>query len=230
MSILYASIIKIKANQKIAESKNYTTYKIQIKTMMPEILSGINIDRFELIDNFLSYIKSNGVIFLCISDKRFGGEKPSIFLQSMIGKVVGLYGTINAMVDKNNTDLYLNNEINIDAIISDYITGIEESIKQVHDLNKDVLNIKQEVKNNIKVVYNNVNKLEEALLNSDNIKLNADDFKKKTKKLEEQSRPCCTPFIKFTSYTFLALLLLFAIYAIASLIKCDSLDLFCDSS
>ncbi len=229
MSILYASIIKIKGNQKVTESKNYNSYKMQIKTMMPEIQNGINIDRFEMEDSFLNYIKQSGVIFLCVSDKRMGGEKPSIFLQAMISKIVSLYGSINKMTEKCEKDLALNSEINIDELIAEYSTGIEQSNKQIEAVNKEVNEIKQEVKNNIKQVYNNMNQLDEILLTSDNVIHNAEAFKKKAKRLEEESRPCCTPCVKTVTYVSLSLITLFVIYTIIAFIRCDSMNAFCEA-
>jgi uncharacterized coiled-coil DUF342 family protein len=145
----------------------------------------------------------------------------------MISKIVKLYENINAMVDKCDKELGLNDEINIEAIISEYVSGFEESVKFVHNMNNEVLEIKKEMNGQIKKLCNNLNELDEVLLKADNIKLNADDFKKKAKSLEEESRPCCTPFVKNTTYIFLVLLTLFIIYAVTSLIRCDSLNIAC---
>jgi hypothetical protein len=228
MSITYSSIIKSKDNIKIAESSNFIKYKMWIKNILPEISKGITSDRFELEDNYLTYIKTKEVIFLCISGKKFSTDRPNKFLEVLIARVNKMYENLSIMVEKTKKELSLSEEINIDNIINEFNSGLEKGFDQIEVINTEVGEIKNELKHGINQIVKNLNTLDEALLTSNTLKKNANFFKKQTKEIKNRSYCCCRPWIFWVSITLTTLLTLFIIYVVISVIRCGDLKITCE--
>jgi hypothetical protein len=100
MSILYCSILTTKEKLKVAESANYVRFKMQIKSLLPAIEKGVISDSLLYDDNYLTYVRLKEIIIICISPKRYGTEKPGLFLETMINTISNIFGGIKQLSER----------------------------------------------------------------------------------------------------------------------------------
>jgi hypothetical protein len=230
MSILYSSLISNKERNKIAESSNGKMYRMQIKNVLPQIYdSNIN-DRLECDGNFITWFRTKGIIFLAISPKRIGEERPRTFIEILINKLVKISGKDFIQ------DITAGNKIPeedlvklIDKQIEDFNTGLEDKALLVENIDKDVVEIKKDLKVAIKKVVENQNDLEEILVTSNKLKKDAKTYKNAAKELEEETRFCCKPIVIKITISFSILVVIALIYIIISLVRCGNLNIACSS-
>jgi hypothetical protein len=227
MSILYASILATKDKLKLAESSNFARFKMQIKSLLPSIEKGVISDSIEYDDNYLTYVRLKELIILCISPKRYGTEKPSLFLETLINRISNIYGGIKQLCERiTKAELCLQEQLGpqIESIIKEFDTGRD----RIQGISDDVEEIKGDLKNTYKQVVNNVGTLDQALLNAEKLKDNAGVYKKNANTLKKKTA-CCgsSPCVIKLTIAIVVIVALVAAYFIMAFIHCNSINIFC---
>jgi hypothetical protein len=230
MSIYYCAILTTKNKLKVAESANFKQYKMQYKSLLPEIERGVVSDHVEFDDNYFTYIKSKEIILVSISPKRLGTEKPSLFLETLVNKIANIYGGIKQFSERvTDKELCLQEQLGpqIEITIKEFESGFEGSRAKVQNINKDVEEIKGDLKKAYKQAVGNIGNLDEVLITSEKLKDNAKVYNKNARKLKNQTS-CCSPCVIKLSILFGILTVLGTAYVIVAFVRCGNINAFCD--
>lgn len=243
MSVLYCALVSNKEKVKIAQSSSGRTFELQIKSIIPQIFKNSVSDRIEFDDNFLTYTRTKEVTFLCISPKRLGEERPRKFIEFFINKFISrdfleeyrveLSELIEIEKRKSGViELFLQNKLGnfIDRQITNFNSGVEDSLLQIKDLQKDVDGLKNNIKDALYKESKNLEDLNQNLLQtSEKIKSDSIFYKKKTKEIEGETRFCCKPWVIKTTITMGIILGISLVYFIVAYVRCGGVNAFCDS-
>lgn len=234
MSILYCSLIHNKQKRRIAESSCGKNFQMQIQSILPQISNGNVNDRLSLEDYYLTYTRSKEIIYLCVSPKRIGEERPRVFIEKLINKLNSNNFDIASepMVTSNNMkELALQSKLQgpIDTFINNFNSGFEDSGLVVRELQKEVKETEKILKEAAAGQVDNLTRLKEGLLvTSENLKEGGNAFRKKAKNVEGDTRCCCKPWVIRLSISSGVILLLILIYIIVAFVRCDDINAFCD--
>lgn len=231
MSILYCCLILNKEQIKIAESNSNSLFNMQIKSLLPQIFKSTVNDRIEFDSYLLTYTRSKEVIYICVSPKKVGDEKPRLFLESLIRKLnskdIGLSEEIERRKESKTLGLIKKLQGPIDNQISYFNSGFEDR-DQILEIQKDVDEIKREMRINTTKQVSGMAELKENLLKTtENLKGQAIDFQKNSNETKKWTRFCCKPIAKKYLTISLIILTLLLIYYIIAKIRCDSFNAFC---
>ena len=231
MSITYCSIIAKSEKILLAESSTSESFDTRIKTLLPTILKNNVLDVIEIEnDNIVTYLRTKKIIFICVSKKDYGEERPRRFIENFASNVIKEFGNLDSIIPPDGlvSKLCLNNRLNaiFNSLVESYDTGaqINKSKSVVKSINRELDEIKHDMRDNIKKIVNNNNDLEDLLLTTQKINDKAKEYRENAKELEKETR-CCKPWMIIVSVVFLVLALVYTIFAIY---LCGSMTVFCD--
>lgn len=236
MSILYCALIHNKQKKKLAESSVGKIFQMQVQNLLPQLFKNSVNDRIEFEDYFLTYTRSKEIIYLCVSPKKIGEERPRLFIELLINKLNSKNFDISNETEadgaKSLKELALQGKLQhpIDLEITNFNTGLENSGSMVKEIQKEIDETKKILNKGIKNQVGNMKDLEQGLLKtSENIAVGAEVFKKNSKKAKAETRFCCKPWVIRLTIVTSVILLLFLAYVIVALIRCNSINAFCSS-
>jgi hypothetical protein len=226
-TILYCSIITTKEKQRIAESINYSRFKMEIKQLLPLIEKGIVSDSLEFDDNYLTYIRLKEITILTISPKKLGTEKPSNFLELVINKIANIYGGLKQLNEKiTKSELCLQDQLG--PQIENTIREFNSNKEVLLNLNNDVHEIRQDLKTAYKQAVNNVGTLDEALITAEKLKDNAKVYNKNANTLKKKTACCGRPCVIKLTIIIVIFVSLAAAYLIFAFIRCGNINILCN--
>jgi hypothetical protein len=233
MSILYCCLILNKEQIKIAESSSDTQFNMQIKSLLPQIFKNTVNDRIEFESYLLTYTRSKEIIYICVSPKKVGEEKPRYFLDLLIKKLnskdIELHETIEAR--KANKTLGLINKLQgpINNQINYFNSGFENANDSIINIQKDIDEINKDMRiKTAKQVEGMTNLKENLLTTTENLKHQAKFFQKNTNETKKWTRFFCKPTVQKYFIVIGVILSLFLIYYIIAKVRCDSFNAFCN--
>ena len=232
MSIIYCCLILNKEQIKIAESSTNTLFDMQIKSLLPQIFKNTVNDRIEFDSYLLTYTRSKEVIYICVSPKKLGDEKPRYFLELLIKKLnskdIGLYEEIERRKENKTLGLIKKLQGPIDNQINYFNSGFEDANDSIINIQKDVDEIKRDMRlNTAKQIEGMMNLKENLLTTSDNLKVQAKIFQKNSNETKKWTRFCCKPTVQKYLIITGIILTVFLIYYVIAKVRCDSFNAFC---
>lgn len=232
--ILYCEIIHIKHKKIIAESTKGSKFNLEVKSLYNEIFSKISKDQISIDDkNFISYQKIKDFAFVVVSKKTSKKDEAFIFIKELIKNIEINIKPIKKLVEDFSEIFYNTQEEKLRKIIDEIISlfNSDDPEKQIIAvIQKDVEEVKDKMKNNIEKQIENIETLEDPLIKAENIKNQANLFRRNTKKELKRSEGFCVKFKKIWLILLGIFAVLIILYVSISLIRCKSLNLFCDTS
>ncbi len=244
MSILYSTLIHNKQKKKLAESNtNKSTFQMQISNLLPKVYDNSVSDRIPFEDYYLTYTRSKEIIYMCISPKKLGEERPRVFIEKIINKLnADTYGNQGfsaynigketILNDKGaNLNMVLQSKVGpiLDKEIQNFNSGLEgASSDAILRVNKEVTETKKILNDDLKKLAGNINELNQNLLPASNkVKENANAFKKEARELKGTTNCFCKPWVKKMFIIIGIILLLLITYTIVAFVRCSEFNAFC---
>jgi hypothetical protein len=235
MSILYCAIFHNKQKKKLVEYPSENNFQMQIKSLLTEIFKNTVNDRLPFEQYFLTYTRSKEIIYLCVSPKKLGDERPRVFLDFLINKLNSRDYDISAEPElkiNNIKELALQGKYKyvIDNQINSFNSGLENSRDPILEIQNNIKETQNDLRKATAKITKNISDLnEELLVTSEKLKDNGNDFKKNANKVEGDTRCCCKPWVICTSITLGIILFLAIIYLIVAFIRCNNFNAFCET-
>lgn len=231
MSITYCCLISRSEKLLLAESSSKENYDKKVFKLFQTIMKENVNDIIEVDDNFiLTYIRTKKIVFICLSHKYMGEDRPRRFIEHFVNLVINEYKSIDNVIPHNPNEqikLCLQKTLGekLVTLLDSYDSSMYKNKQKINHLTNDMNEIKVNMNHQIKKMVHNNESLESLLATSQHLKKDANEYKQNAKELEKETR-CFKPWM---GYALIVIAIMLIVYAVFSLYHCGNLSIVCSN-